>query len=102
RVPQQRDQCAIRVDGETRHWEEGRMHVFNDRKVHEAWNRSDEGRVVLLMCVVRPLPIPLSAMNRFAIWVSQYFRGSELTHIRKLAIQASQQRRPNTSGIPAR
>jgi aspartyl/asparaginyl beta-hydroxylase (cupin superfamily) len=64
------------------------MHIFNDRHIHEAWNKSDELRVVLLMYVVRPLPFPLSVMNRFVLWVSQFLRGSELAHIRKLAAEA--------------
>jgi beta-hydroxylase len=89
RVPKERELCAIRVSNETRHWEEGRMHVFNDRYEHEAWNRSDELRVVLLMYVVRPLPFPLSAMNQFALFVSRFFRRSELTRIRQLANKAA-------------
>jgi beta-hydroxylase len=88
RVPRERELCALRVDDQTRHWEEGCMHIFNDRHIHEAWNKSDELRVVLLMYVVRPLPFPLSVMNRFVLWVSQFLRGSELAHIRKLAAEA--------------
>ncbi len=91
RVPKERELCTLRVDDQKRHWEEGRMHVFNDRHIHEAWNKSDELRVVLLMYVVRPLPFPLSAMNCFALWLSQFLRGSELAHIRKLAAEAGKQ-----------
>jgi beta-hydroxylase len=88
RVPKDAEQCGIRVGGEVRHWEEGGMLVFNDRHTHEAWNHSDEIRVVLIMYVIRPLPFPLSSMNRATLWLSQLHRGEELERIRKLANEA--------------
>ena len=88
RVPKESEQCGIRVGGEVRHWEEGRMLIFNDRHTHDAWNHSDEIRVVLIMYVIRPLPFPLSSMNRATVWLSQFLRGAELARIRKLANEA--------------
>lgn len=41
--------CAIRVGGETRTWSEGRCLIFDTTFEHEAWNKSDEPRVVLLV-----------------------------------------------------
>jgi beta-hydroxylase len=41
--------CALRVAGETRHWREGEVLVFDDRVEHEAWNEAQEERVVLLL-----------------------------------------------------
>ena len=41
--------CALRVGTETRRWEEGESLVFDDTSEHEAWNRSNEARVVLLL-----------------------------------------------------
>lgn len=46
--------CALRVGSETRTWQEGRCLVFDDTVEHEAWNRSDRPRVVLLLDFVRP------------------------------------------------
>ena len=43
------DNCAIRVGGEERTWQEGRCFTFDDTFEHEAWNRSDQTRVVLIM-----------------------------------------------------
>lgn len=40
---------GLRVDGETRTWEQGRCLVFDDTYEHEAWNRSGDDRVVLLI-----------------------------------------------------
>ena len=40
--------CGFRCGAETRQWEEGRIFVFDDTIEHEAWNDSDELRVVLI------------------------------------------------------
>jgi beta-hydroxylase len=63
-VPEKRDACRLRVGSDVATWEEGRMLIFDDRNEHEAWNDSEGLRVVLLVYVVRPLPFPLSALNR--------------------------------------
>ncbi|WP_236886447.1 aspartyl/asparaginyl beta-hydroxylase domain-containing protein [Dyella thiooxydans] len=41
--------CALRVGGQTHVWEEGRCITFDDTFEHEAWNRSGQTRVVLIM-----------------------------------------------------
>jgi aspartate beta-hydroxylase len=41
--------CALRVGGQTHHWQEGRCVTFDDTFEHEAWNRSDATRVVLIL-----------------------------------------------------
>ena len=46
--------CAIRVGDETRHWEEGRCLVFEDYFEHEAWNHTDEDRIVLIVDLWHP------------------------------------------------
>ncbi|MFC0169303.1 aspartyl/asparaginyl beta-hydroxylase domain-containing protein [Pseudoduganella danionis] len=46
--------CSLRVGNETRHWEEGKAWVFDDSIEHEAWNRSNETRVILLFETWRP------------------------------------------------
>jgi aspartate beta-hydroxylase len=46
--------CGIRVGNETRGWEEGRCIVFDDTFEHEAWNRSDRTRVVLIFDIWNP------------------------------------------------
>jgi aspartate beta-hydroxylase len=46
--------CAIRVGDETRRWQEGRCLVFDDFLVHEAWNHTDEDRVVLIVDLWHP------------------------------------------------
>ncbi|WP_436803057.1 aspartyl/asparaginyl beta-hydroxylase domain-containing protein [Sphingomonas sp. DT-51] len=46
--------CGFRVGGETRAWEEGRAWVFDDTIEHEAWNRSDRPRAILIFDVWNP------------------------------------------------
>lgn len=41
--------CAIRVGGEIHAWQEGRCVTFDDTMEHEAWNKSGETRVVLIL-----------------------------------------------------
>jgi aspartyl/asparaginyl beta-hydroxylase (cupin superfamily) len=43
--------CTFRVGAETREWREGRAWVFDDTFEHEAWNGSDQPRVVLIFDV---------------------------------------------------
>lgn len=46
--------CALRVGGEVHAWREGELAVFDDTYEHEAWNRSDRTRVVLIFDVWNP------------------------------------------------
>lgn len=48
------DGCGFRVGGETRQWAEGQAFGFDDTIEHEAWNDSDQLRVVLILDVWNP------------------------------------------------
>ena len=48
------ESCSLRVGNETRSWREGELVVFDDSIEHEAWNSSNELRVVLLFDIWRP------------------------------------------------
>jgi ornithine lipid ester-linked acyl 2-hydroxylase len=43
------ENCAIRVDTEVQAWAEGKCLIFDDTLEHEAWNKSEQTRVVLLL-----------------------------------------------------
>ncbi len=47
--------CGFRVGGETREWVPGEAWVFDDTINHEAWNDSDEPRVILIFDIWHPL-----------------------------------------------
>lgn len=63
KIPRPPSQCGIMVDGKTRHWQEGESLIFDDTYLHEAWNNSDEIRVVLFMDILRPLKFPGNILN---------------------------------------
>lgn len=67
KIPRPSSLCRIRVDKEVRSWEEGKSLFFDDTYDHEAWNDSDETRVVLFVDVLRPLPFPASVINKSLI-----------------------------------
>ncbi len=48
------DDCALNVGGELHAWQEGRVVVFDDTYEHEAWNRSNKTRVVLIFDLWSP------------------------------------------------
>ncbi len=53
-IPQDAQACALRVGDQTRHWEEGKVMIFDDSYEHEAWNRSSERRAVLMFDIANP------------------------------------------------
>lgn len=48
------DGCRFRVGNETRPWREGEAWVFDDTMEHEAWNDSDQHRVILMIDIWNP------------------------------------------------
>lgn len=56
--------CALKVAGEIHEWREGRAVVFDDTYEHEAWNRGDRTRVVLICDIWNP---HLDAAERAAV-----------------------------------
>lgn len=46
--------CGFRVGGETRQWRMGEAWVFDDTIEHEAWNDSDETRIILICDIWSP------------------------------------------------
>jgi beta-hydroxylase len=72
RVPADPNRAGIRVGPDIEHWTEGGSLVFDDTYEHEAWNDSDEYRVVLFVDFVRPLRQPMRAVNAAMIKVIGY------------------------------
>ncbi len=71
------DGCRFRVGNEIRPWREGEAWVFDDTIEHEAWNDSDETRVIAMIDVWNPL---LSAAERELVsgllnGLSAYYEG---------------------------
>lgn len=67
KVPSAAEQCRIRVGDDVRHWEEGKVLLFDDTHDHEVWNDTDDTRVVLFLDVVRPFRPPINLLNQLII-----------------------------------
>jgi len=50
--------CGFRVGSEVRNWELGKALIFDDTIEHEAWNDSDQSRVVMIFDIWNPLLSP--------------------------------------------
>lgn len=60
------DQCFIRVDGEDYSWRDGQAVMFDETYIHEAYNKTDETRVILFCDIERPMRYGWAqAVNRF-------------------------------------
>jgi beta-hydroxylase len=68
RVPGEPGQARIRVGSESRAWVEGRSLVFDDSHPHEVWNDVPAHRAILFVDFLRPLPFPLSLVNRAVVY----------------------------------
>lgn len=64
-VPKDYKSCALKVNDIEYNWQRGESMIFDHRHRHEAWNKSDEMRVVLLIDTIRPLPLPLKWFMKF-------------------------------------
>lgn len=53
-IPTTLPQCGIQVNGEQRGWQEGKWLIFCDAYFHNAWNKSDKVRYVLIVDTVLP------------------------------------------------
>ncbi len=58
--------CGLRVGNEVHHWQKGKLVAFDDSIEHEAWNKSNQNRVVLIFDIWRP---ELSKEER--VWVTE-------------------------------
>jgi aspartyl/asparaginyl beta-hydroxylase (cupin superfamily) len=68
--------CGFRVGGETRKWRMGEAWVFDDTIEHEAWNDSDETRIILICDIWSPRLSPDErAAIRSVIAAADAFRG---------------------------
>ena len=67
--------CGFRVGSQVRAWQKGRAWVFDDTIDHEAWNDSDQVRIVMIFDIWNPL---LSAAERdlvrgFTMGLGRYY-----------------------------
>lgn len=89
--------CAIRVGDQTRNWRVGESMVFDDSFEHEAWNKGDSLRAVLILEAWHPdlrkpdrelLGVAFSALTRF---------NRKYNHLANQAVLAEAPHFPNDS-----
>jgi beta-hydroxylase len=99
-VPRDRERCGIRIGDEVRHWSEGRSLVFDDTCEHEAWNDTDEDRIVLFVDFIRVLPQPLGWLNRRMMRLigASPFAQNMLTNLERLEADTRRSRAPGWDG----
>jgi len=68
--------CGFRVGGETREWKVGEAWVFDDTIEHEAWNKSDEVRVILLFDIWNPelTPLERDLVRATKVLLAEYYQ----------------------------
>lgn len=67
--------CALNiVDGGEHAWKEGELMMFDDTFLHEAWNRSDQVRIILLMDCWNPhlAPVERTAARQLIETIGAY------------------------------
>jgi len=69
--------CGFRVGGEQREWRLGEAWVFDDTIEHEAWNESDEIRIILICDIWSPRLSPAEREAiRVVIAATDVYRGT--------------------------
>ena len=79
-VPDDSENCYMRVGDEIVRWEEGKCYVFDDTYKHEVANDTDQERVVLLFDMDRPMRLPGRLVSQSFIWGlkrSAYFKDAQ-------------------------
>tara|TARA_A100000164_G_scaffold375129_1_gene409483 strand:+ start:364 stop:1212 length:849 start_codon:yes stop_codon:yes gene_type:complete len=66
------ERCYIRVANKNYHWKNGEVVYFDDTYEHEAFNNTDEIRVVLFMDILRPMKFPYNYLNKFLLFIARY------------------------------
>jgi aspartate beta-hydroxylase/beta-hydroxylase len=76
-VPEQ-DPPQIRIKDQIYTWREGEDVLFDDTWEHEVMNHSKDRRVVLIVDIRRPMPLPLTALNRFVELIMRMVYGKQV------------------------
>lgn len=73
------EDCVLRVGGEDHIWKEGRCITFDDTFLHEAWNRSERTRVVMLLDTWNPYltEVEKQAIGALVVAIGDFKRAAE-------------------------
>lgn len=67
--------CRFRVGSDTRAWERGKAWVFDDCIDHEAWNDSDQTRIILIFDTWNPFlsPVERDLVRAMIVGIGQFY-----------------------------
>lgn len=71
-VPDAPETVGIRILDRVYRWREGEALIFDDAYEHEAWNHSDQVRVVLFVDFEKPLRFPASLTNKAILGLAPF------------------------------
>jgi len=54
KIPNKESVCALKVKDKIKEWKEGKVIAFTDAFTHEAWNLTNETRIILLFDIMKP------------------------------------------------
>lgn len=89
KVPGREGDCRIRVGDEMIHWRDGEGVAFDFTVPHEAWNDTEEIRVLLMLEFLTPLPAYLAIPNSFAQHAMGWFPTTRAMKRRLKALEPS-------------
>jgi len=72
KIPQDKENCYIKVNGENFSWSEGKGLIFDDTYVHSVYNNTNEIRIILFVDIERPLIFPFNYINKGLISYSPF------------------------------
>lgn len=72
KIPKDKSNCYIIVNGEKFIWNEGEGLIFDDTYVHSVYNNTNEPRIILFVDIERPLMFPLNYINKGLISFSPF------------------------------
>ncbi len=78
-----KDPPTIRIKDHYHTWQEGKSILFDDSWEHEVFNKSPSDRVILIVDIRRPMPLPFAAVNRAVEWLMRLVYGKQI--LKKLA-----------------
>lgn len=72
KIPSDKSNCYIIVNGEKFNWDEGKGMIFDDTYVHSVYNNTNETRIILFVDIEKPLTFPLNYINKSLISFSPF------------------------------
>jgi beta-hydroxylase len=83
-IPGHPGDCGMEILDQEVHWKEGEVIAFDDTVEHEAWNNTDEFRVILLFDIERQYRFPFNVVNKLILWLfkfTDYVRDVRRRHV---------------------